>query len=47
MKRTRHYHVLVGLRGLYMPDSNDVHRPCIEAKQIAHAISVGLGEENY
>jgi hypothetical protein len=33
----RHYHVLCGLRGCYMPNANDVHRTRTAAERGARA----------
>jgi hypothetical protein len=33
--QTKHYHVLIGLRGLYMPNNNDVCKTKEEATECA------------
>jgi hypothetical protein len=39
VRRAKHYHVLVGLRGLYMPNENHVYRTLKEAREGAADIA--------
>jgi len=42
---SRHYHVLCGLQGLYMPDTNDVCETWSEAVECASEHADGYAED--